>query len=82
MMTMEAKYIKIFTDEVVTLETSDASILSCIIQSSKKNFAHFENCSPEIQELYEIIVTVNIKGKDRLDLPIKIKDIQSIERMD
>lgn len=79
---MEAKYIKIFTDEVVTLETSDASILSCIIQSSKNNFDQFENYSLEIQQLHEIIVTVHIKGNDRLDIPIKIKDIQSIERMD
>jgi hypothetical protein len=78
---MGASYIKIFTDEWVTLETIDALRLSGIIQSSKNQFDLLENYSTEIQELNEIVVTVKINGIDRLDIPIKIKDIGSIERM-
>ncbi|MBO0322151.1 hypothetical protein J0X14_07580 [Muricauda sp. CAU 1633] len=79
---MGAKYIKIFTNELVTLETSDGIILSGIIQSSKNDFDHIENYSPEIQGLHEIVITVKQKGNNRWDFPIKIKDFQSIERVE
>ncbi|MFC4218994.1 hypothetical protein [Flagellimonas marina] len=79
---MGAEYIKIFTDEMIVLETSDGSPLLGIIQSSKNNLDRLEAYSTEIQELYEIVITVGQKGNDRCDFPIKIKDIRSIERLD
>lgn len=79
---MSTTYIKIFTDEWVTLETSDGTKLSGIIQSSKNDFVRIENYSPEIQGLHEIVITVKQKGNDRWDFPIKIKDILSIERVE
>ncbi|GLU45421.1 hypothetical protein [Allomuricauda sp. NBRC 101325] len=79
---MSAEYIKIFTDELVTLETSGGFLHTGIIQSSKNNFDHFEHFSAEIQELHEIVITLKEKGKDRWDFPIKIKDIISIVRVE
>lgn len=79
---MGPEYIKIFADEWISLETSDCSLLLGIIQSSKNNFDLIGNYSTEIQELHEIIFTVKQKGNDRFDFPIRIKDIQSIERVD
>lgn len=79
---MGLEYIKIFTDEWISLETSDGSLILGIIQSTKNNFEGFKDYSSEIQELSEIVITVKKKGNDRLDFPIKIKDIKSIERVD
>ena len=81
-MAMAAKYIKIFTDEMVTLETSNALLFTGIIQSSKNSFEDFENYPAEIQELFEIVITAKIKGHNRLDFRIKLKNIQFIERVD
>jgi hypothetical protein len=75
-------YIKIFADEMVMLETSDGSLLLGIIQSSKNNFDHFENYPTDIQELQEMVITVRLKSNYRLDLAVKMSDIQSIERIE
>ncbi|MBO0340946.1 hypothetical protein [Flagellimonas profundi] len=79
---MWVKYVKIFIDEMVTLEKVDGESIQGIIQSAKNSIDHIEKLSSDLQDLHEIVVTVKLEGKGRLDLPIKIKDIHSIERKD
>ena len=77
---MRINYISIFTDELIALEKIDGSKLKCIIQSKKNHLDEFEALSSELQDLHQIIVTVKTEGNKRLDFPIKIRDIHSIER--
>ncbi|MBW8241475.1 hypothetical protein K1F50_01595 [Muricauda oceani] len=79
---MGVKFIKIFIDEMVTLEKLDGERIQGIIQSSKNDIQQIEGLSTDLQDLHEILFTVKLEGKERLDLPIKLKDIHSIERMD
>lgn len=78
---MGVNFIKIFVDELIVLEKVDGTKINCIIQSSKNNFELIHNLTTELQDLYEIVVTVNLHENKRLDFPIRIKDIHSIERI-
>lgn len=78
---MTINLIKIFTDELVRLTMVDGSHNICIIQSSKNDIGALENLSSDLMGLHEIEVTVNCDGNIRLDFPIKIKDIHTLEKM-
>ncbi len=78
---MGEKYIRIFIDEMVTLEKLDGKSIQGVIQSSKNDIQQIERLSTDLQDLHEILFTVKLERKGRLDLPIKLGDIHSIERM-
>lgn len=78
---MEVKYIKIFADELIVLEKVDGTKINCIIQSSKNDFDRIQNLTADLQDLHEIVVTVKLEGDKRLDFPVRIKDILSIEQV-
>lgn len=78
---MGTKYIKIFADELIVLEKVDGTIINCVMQSSKNDFDRIQNLSPDLQDLYEIGVTVKLDDNKRLDFPVRIKDILSIEQV-
>jgi hypothetical protein len=77
---MNARYIEFFMDELVILERIDGSEIECIIQSSKNNLDEIKPLSADLQGLHEIIVTVKLENLKRIDFPIKISSIHSIER--
>lgn len=77
---MEVKYIRIFADELVVLEKVDGTIINCVMQSSKNDFDLLQNLTSDIQDLHEIVITIKLEGNKRLDFPVKIKDILSLER--
>lgn len=77
---MTINFIKIFVDELVCLTKVDGSTIICILQSSKNNFGELENLSSDLLDFHELVITVKVDEDKRLDFPIRIKDIHSIER--
>lgn len=78
---MGVKYVKIFIDELVTLEKVDGESIQGIIQSTKNDIDQIEKLSTDLQDLHEIIVTIKSEDLKRKDIPIKIKDIHTLERI-
>lgn len=75
---MSIKYIKIFVDELVAIEKVDGTVYDCVIDSNKNDLNSLEELSSDLQDFYEI--TVTLEGKESLDMEIRIKEIHSIER--
>lgn len=70
-----------FADEFVVLEKVDGTEINCIIQSKKNDFDQIQNFTPDLQDIHEIVITVKLGCNERLDFPIRIKDILSLERI-
>lgn len=80
---MEIKYLKIFMDKPVIIETEDGSKITGIIETSTNDLDAIKNLLPIQRQYEEITISVpdGIKDSTKIvsEVPLQLKNIFSIE---
>ncbi|MFD2101313.1 hypothetical protein [Flagellimonas iocasae] len=80
---MEIKYLKIFTDKQVIIETEDGTRITGIIETAANDLDAIEKLLPIQREHEEILISVTDGTKNSTKIldeaPLRLKDIFSIE---